>query len=952
MVPRSSDTAANRLRRAKSTSSVKSSRYIPPVSEPIDPETARYHALTAASIAMQRHKQQRSTDSRGSCDISRGGDSEANTHNIRYPKPQSIRFGARDNLNSQNQEPYMQSPGSTTSQPTRDSTGHDPAYDAAVEELTPSITQMSGFEDSVPSVPSSYRKLRRAKSMFSTRKRTSKYSDSPHSPHRSYDASDSPGTGHLSKATLRRSKSFFGTGPPQNPQNLRRMQSHDAAIQLAREQFLQNLKTPQSETITSRKPRYRAKPLRKSLRSSSGFGSEYTASSDIQPMENKELNYTESRKSSKSRLFSVSIKNGLRRMFGRSSVTQEQQQAHSAHRARNRLELSDYVNSECSTNFDKRTASIRSMKSSDSFCTSSSRVTSWTDSTATNTMARDSASERNRLGIIQENGDLPEPIPSPSSFHYNDGYSIFRKPFYSEQNNNHVEDIVDSQRVYSALVRHIDESGHQRGGDVTPRATTVRRSVCSPSLSTYSHRTSHSIRHVPSEASMRTIKALPALPAFYRRSPSCRSQISVSSNYPGDSLGLTPQQVAQRNENTGHHRPRQPLHQSKSLFFQPSPRKHSEFPNPLLLPTIPPRGRISSPDDDTGSVIISRPGAMGGSPVSPSVYSRTTSGDTPRRYETKRDLDFSESSDERGTVTILASERLPYRPQKSGGYICSDRQNKGSAEWKSWMSSQMDLIDNSPSGNTPKSQSYRRPNSHYWEDTQINDEKFDENDGESPIKPLQINRNPSNPVSGFDVRPPLLELKSFTQNNFSRPLRLSPATSISLSHTPVQKPSVVVRSQSPLSVHLSPDPDPGSATTTASPDPRSMSKSPDCSPLVYSKTRPTMMGSPVTPTRNSKSVQNKVSIPSNDERDSPTQQPTNPRRLTTAKSLNSMRTRRDTVGINNENSRNARTYTKNNWAALGDIHSTISSKRMVDLFLSDRRRQTGAAENATENAFL
>ncbi|OAX84628.1 hypothetical protein ACJ72_00992 [Emergomyces africanus] len=592
-----------------------------------------------------------------------------------------------------------------------------------------------------------------------------------------------------------------------------------------------------------------------------------------------------------------------------------------------------------------RPASIRTMRSSDSFGTFSSRATSWTDSTTTNTVAaRETVSERNSLlSVIQENGAPPELTRSPSSFHYNDGYSVFRKPLYPRSGRNSAYDVVDSQRVYSALVKHIDES-HHHNGDITPRAGTIRRSIYSPSSSVYSHQASDTIRHIPSEASMRTIKALPVV---RNESPSSRSQISTGSNYSREPLAVTPQEIALRIENMSRHSSMQSLYQSRSPRFQPG----CQIPNPLVPPRFSSYEQAMGSDEDSESVIISRPDVSGRPAVSPSVYSRTTSGDTPRYYGSRRDIDFSESSDERGTATILPSERLPYRPKDTGGYAYGDRQIKGSAEWKSWMSSQMNLLDLT-ADNLTMAQYDKFPNTHYREHTEIHEEP---DDGNPTVQATEISAESSQGPSSLhaDQRPPLLELKSFTQNNFSRPIRLPPDIPISLSSTSVQKPSVVVRLESPHSVHISPVVNPGPSTPVDSTRPRSASTSPGVSPLVYEKSRRSEIGIvPVTPTRVPKAVRSSMSLRNLGEKDNQTRRISDPRKLAPTANFSSVRNSRDNGRGTNENSRGNSVYTKGDLRALGDIHSTISSKRMVDIFLSQRRRQMGGAEKATENAFI
>ncbi|EEH10368.1 conserved hypothetical protein [Histoplasma capsulatum G186AR] len=917
--------------------------------------------MAAASIAMQRSNQRSSLDLRGSCSASHGGRSEADGFSFRSSKARSIRFtpSDRDTTGAQNERPLIQCPSSIASPCSNGIARNDPAFHAAADELTPNINELSGIGDSIASAPSSYRKLRKAKSMFSTRKRAMKSSDSSYSPFRSSTCSDNPEMGHLSRATLRRSKSFFAAEIAQKPDSEKRTDSQNAAIQLAREQYLQELQQSKrndgSASILSGRGRHQPRPFRKSLRSSSGWDAENETPVATQPIKPSVIYPSKTLRNSKSRIFSLSIKNGLKRIFGR-SMAQEERYAPMVQR-KHVLGFSDYISSESGgpASIGNRPASIRTMKSSDSFGTFSSRATSWTDSTATNiTATRDAVSERNRLSIIQENGVPPDSTPSRLSFHYNDGYSVFRKPLYPGRSGNNAFNAVDSQRVYSALVRHIDESHRQDEGDRASRAGTVRGSIYSPSSSIYSHRPTNTIRHIPSEASMRTIRAIPPARGL---SPSSRSQISVGSSYRREALAITPQEIAQRNENMSRYRSVESLHRSKSSLCQPSRQKRSEIPNPLVPPRFSSYEHAIDSDDDIESVIVSRPGDIARSCVSPSVYSRTTSGDTPRHFGSRRDLSFSESSDERGTVTILASERLPYKPNDSGGYTCSDSKIRGSAEWKSWMSSQMDLLDATPE-NYAKVQYVKSPNAHYREMTEIHGELKDGNPEASYTMP-QTNESitaepPEGPSSlGVDQRQPLVELKSFTQNNFSRPLRLSPDIPISISRPAVQNPSVVARSESAHSVHIAPDVDPERSTPTDAVLPRNASRSPSASLLAYEKPECLDLATlPVTPTRLPKAIQSTISLRNHSGKDSPTRRLSDPRKLAPTVNFSSVRNRRDNVRVTNENLRGSRVPTKSNLPELGDIHSTISSKRMVDIFLSQRRRQMGGAEKGTEHAFI
>ena len=85
-----------------------------------------------------------------------------------------------------------------------------------------------------------------------------------------------------------------------------------------------------------------------------------------------------------------------------------------------------------------------------------SRVTSWTDSSMTGSVAlRSGPLDRNRLSVIKEDGGPHQ--PSSSAGRHIGGVSLFQEPLPSTTSEGQHLPPVDSQRIYSALIKRIEE---------------------------------------------------------------------------------------------------------------------------------------------------------------------------------------------------------------------------------------------------------------------------------------------------------------------------------------------------------------------------------------------------------------------------------------------------------------------------------------------------------------
>lgn len=149
---------SNRIRRTKSTTSVKERRKHPIISEPLNPESSRVHALIAAHRAMDR--------SRGSASAS----DELGRSNSSASKTSARAAGARHTAESpspaaqlKRQRSLLQATAPNLAGslplPGRDGT----AKDGASLYTQTAISEFGGYHEGEPS---SYRRLRKAKSVL------------------------------------------------------------------------------------------------------------------------------------------------------------------------------------------------------------------------------------------------------------------------------------------------------------------------------------------------------------------------------------------------------------------------------------------------------------------------------------------------------------------------------------------------------------------------------------------------------------------------------------------------------------------------------------------------------------------------------------------------------------------------------------------------------------------
>ncbi|KAL5002785.1 hypothetical protein BDV10DRAFT_84714 [Aspergillus recurvatus] len=611
--------AQDRLRKSKSTRFARLSHDHSLTSGPFDPELARLFATAAASraMAMSRSADRSSTLSEGSY-YRIGG-----PHSMAVPPRRYKRSSYSPGCSSTGDDPPARHRVSSSV----DSSENDQPWSAAL----PSISEFGAVEDRIASLPSSYRRLRKSRSMFSTRQRSSHIPYGLASPE-SYSpsiasrgqASDPP---RLYR-TLRRSMSFLRSdNPPRN--TLRHTKSQDVSVQLARSQYQQDLMSSPDSTVWRPLPmakvRREHKPFRKTCRGTSASDGTSVAEASLEPLK-------ASHSLGKARAFSTTIKKGIKRVLGLSRNASEQGKAHPSPSSSRQwgeppsTEVSNEndcpggcvaVNNHMHEPTDAQLPMIRRMQSSASLATSRSRVTSWADSTAANTIATPKTGVQQHLPIVSEQGKLghPDVPPLPTG-------SIRHGP----------NNAVDSHRLFSALMKRIGGVDAQALEDNIVIGQVKEHRVIPTQGSLTSHHSKRTIRQVSSDISINSPRSF----ATANAGP------------------ITPYEKSQ-----GH---------------GPS-RAHS-----AVRPTEAYQEGNKAAEGDISRVESAS-----------SVYSRSTNAHSPKL---KAAPDSPDSAAEPGVATIYASERTAYNsPNKytGSGY---DVPELPATDWQNWMDSQMARIEN------------------------------------------------------------------------------------------------------------------------------------------------------------------------------------------------------------------------------------------------------------------
>ena len=727
-----------------------------------DAETTHQHALTAANLAFERANE-RAMAKEGRI----GQDTASITDNSGGPKlgrRQSVRFTGPTAIPSRNRSiTRREAPSYMTS---------DQAYESQLEPQSHSIEHSISSNERVlvalaqpvgefgendnASAPSSYRKLRKAKSMFSPAKAPSAvFSDGlpngrRHFHRQSLQSSDAYiEPSREPDPPLRKSYSFLRGVTDRISTSSRQYITTDAAVQLARDQYLSQLEQQRLKEQPSflglsnrRKPH---KAFRRTVRTSStnSYGSAIAS-----PLASVEIPKTK-HFGHRARSLSQTIKKKIKRVLKRSSDTEDTnpvQQIKASHPhygdyiwtsdgkeqryppvPETDAELLLRVSSRESGTYsspvraekDYRSDSIRSAHSDDDESNGKSRVTSWTNSTAANTITLPHTLQRKRLSIIKEDGGPHQPSSSARQYEVtSDGYASFRQPV-RQSSSGRVNGPIDPKRIFSALQRKIDEnnrkaalddselstdssSGHKKGraSSRAPRRTSsIRKDAKARSKSLSRPRgVSPSGSVIFSPSAMESFND-----EFYQHESQSPDRGYEQQDLAPSQDGLTPQQIAEMNER-GTPLPKRPLHEVKSAFFPPnmhiarssqSPYRramHASGDTEAQSPTrtnIGDRLRSGVPSSSVAGQL--RNGSVA---RSVSVYSQSPGGDAAKATRSSISLTLSEKSGGAGTAIIITGP--PSKDEQSAHPVATQHRYSSiasSRNWRNFMATQVASLD-------------------------------------------------------------------------------------------------------------------------------------------------------------------------------------------------------------------------------------------------------------------
>ncbi|KAJ5626730.1 hypothetical protein N7528_004157 [Penicillium herquei] len=857
-----------------------------PVGEPdsVDPELARLHAAAAASRAM-RSSGRSSTDSRNSYDRLGG------PANVAVPRrrPNSSLQTTDDSCSGVTLSGALPATPLQIPESNDISQSHFRENSAAL----PPIEEFKGLDGRDSSAPSSYRRLRKARSMFSTRQRLSQLGNgTPNMPHGSSPGPDFSPEFVLPR-TLRNSKSFA-----HGPRVVRHVESQDA-IQLAHSQFLEENGLCEGQSrrpsfLLSRRKREH-KPFRKTFRMSSDGGIGTSPSSG---------HFSSRLTHKRSRTFSASIKQGLRRVFGWSkpSDRRSEPRLESSPECLNETApmpdsininaMTDGIEDLCDSAASSPLRVIQASPSRASICTSDSRTTSWTTSTVANTVTTRRTGHQKSLSLIKEqeasNPGLPR-IPAQD-------VESRQSPSRKQSSTRNFNPWFNTQDLYTALMQQISRNSAQSPEEEVSLGSVPEHRVVPERAS--------SIR---SQRSKRTV----------RRVPSVESSTSPGS-FSTARCGSTSPHKYQRS--AGVVRPPRVSNFSRGPASTRLSTEYSHAKSPCSTFIIG-----SDSDDETGSVIVARPGSKAELDSPTSIYSRTVSGDTPTKGS--RCMLSVLDAGEPGTATIFASERTAWSSPSHRSESRASRPVQPSADWQQWMSSQIERIEQA----SPPRQ-HIREEAQYQDDDEVFTTVLRHAPAQIP-DPVLTNHASKSDVPDDIVKAPA-DAQGLPPNNFSRPFSRSSSVRTILSAQKIEPEETAKIPVNDLESEVTtncPQTIP-SWTTAQIPDP----------PLSPMRVRTSNViripESPTPPQRNGLGLLKRTWTQEQYRRYS-ARRPLNG----TANSLRSIRSQRDFQGLNNENTRQEQEHDDmmNEYHKLQDMPATMSSKRMVDMFLDSRRRQMG-----------
>ena len=755
MFRRSTGNVPQRPRRTKSASSVSLRPAFLTESGNIESDALDHHALTAANLAYERASgfapgnkgptKAKAWQGLGLSETSKDQHALERSHSVRFAGPNARPLMIRSITRREAPHSSASHESCRPSVPSR-TTSYFPNDDSL-------MAQPGEFgESDMASMQSSYRKLRKAKSMFSPGKARPAVLSGGTPGHKRHFKRHSWQSNTASEEHVRvlaprlqRSHSFLRGVTDRITSSNRQYATHDAAIQLARDTYLQQLEEQrlkqQPSFLSIGKRRKSQKPFRKTVRSDSTINYGTAVTSPLASTELAKVSIGQ-----KARSLSQTLKKRIQRVFKRS--TNEQSTVPVQHLSASHAHYRDYtqspnghidegspapepdaelirlVSSRESKQHDvpvyvdksSRSGSIRSvsMHSDEDESNDRSRVTSWTDSTAAGTITTiPRMEERKRLSIIKEDGGPYQPtLPSRKYGTLNDEHVNFRQSVRQK-----TADRVEAERVYSALQKKIDEDNRKAGfKDESKLRIHAEQHELQRTMST------------PTRTSSRCRGAGLAPITLAIETNIQATNPRFQQDYTEVLKGLTPQEIADMNE-PGLPPSRRPFREVKSAFFPPSMRiqRSSTSPFKRMLKTRSEDGYSAQARADPGGQprpsshvnlnMHPRNGSVAGSD---SIYSRSPGGHTMTAVGSSLSLQGSESSCEAGTAIIHRVDPAKHRalnwPPIGRRYSSADL----SGTWRRFMADQVASLERLP---PPKDEAYDvfslREYGHKREDAQI-----------------------------------------------------------------------------------------------------------------------------------------------------------------------------------------------------------------------------------------
>ncbi|KAL8787091.1 MAG: hypothetical protein Q9195_007918 [Heterodermia aff. obscurata] len=714
MLSRGNSDAATRLRRAKSTSSVKTYRPAASDSNAIDPEVAHQHAVVAASRAYEEahgrvSPQKKASDAKDVAD-------EAGQ---RLGRRQSVRFTGPSAVNTKQRSiTRRQAPESAAARPKlHGAVSFDRGPDILTQDSNGVITASHTteyVERRVSSTPSSYKKIRKTKSMFNPAKTPSLSFMTGSSKKRSQRLSQLVEAG--SDNTRPESPADISLSSPAQADATSKNQ--DTYVRQLEQQRLKE----KSFFMEFAKPRKSAKVFRRTVRTSStnSYGSA-VGSAAAQSKEPSHISGIGNR----ARSVSVVLKNRLKKVFQRQSDPEEcvpkqqlsasrpyfggymfasngVQQHYEHHIPPPDGETLRRVDSRGSTVRDasafvekpSNPASIRSVRSDVNLAEETSRVSSWADSTATGSLATNQAKENKRLSIIHEHGGPYQPSSSMRSYgDLSHRYAAFNDPIRD----------YSAGGLFSSLKKKIEENkraarfgngdnqeiAKHQIADLTPRGSSYKARNLSTGTISEEFIGNHNPFNGPRPANLAVLNP----PAKSPESNLRENRLDI-----GNGNQSSPQFSASEE---GDITPRRPLQEVSSAFFPPSTRIERRSTSPFR--------RAKATSSDEGTIVqlnrtpqLSTISAAGDSRTgflhvrsfsrSDSIYSRTTSGNTPAPSPSPPSL--SDSEDTRGVGTaVVARKAMKYEKPLSPRQESGASSAKSSGDWQRWLSKEVAQLE-------------------------------------------------------------------------------------------------------------------------------------------------------------------------------------------------------------------------------------------------------------------